>query len=159
MADGPIHACIERWHDALRGDLATGLDELLHPDCTFTSPVLFRPQHGADLTKMYLLGAYGTFNGASPAQESAASSPADADGLGTASGFRYVRRVLDGHDAVLEFEATIDGVVINGADFITCDDDGRITDFKVMIRPLRAVEKMRDLMAAMLEALPTPAEG
>ncbi|MEC9203918.1 MAG: nuclear transport factor 2 family protein, partial [Actinomycetota bacterium] len=74
------------------------------------------------------------------------------------SGFRYTKRVLDGNHAVLEFETTMDGVSVNGVDIITCDDDGLITEFKVMIRPRKAVEKVQAQMAAMLEQMP-PATG
>ena len=70
-----------------------------------------------------------------------------------ATGFRYTRQVLDGNHAVLEFETTMDGISVNGVDIITCDDDGRIVEFKVMLRPMKAVEAVRDRMAAMLETL------
>ena len=59
----------------------------------------------------------------------------------------------DGHDAVLEFETTIGGKYVNGIDLITCDDDGRIVEFKVMIRPLQAVNIVHEQMRAMLESM------
>ena len=142
-----IRATIERWHEALRGESA--FEDLLHEDCVFWSPVLFRPMEGRDLTALYLRAAYQAFPG----------DGADAtDSTDGPSGFRYTKRVLDGNHAVLEFETTMDGVSINGVDIITCDDDGLITEFKVMVRPRKAVEKVQAQMAAMLEQMP-PATG
>ncbi|HYC46626.1 MAG TPA: hypothetical protein VED01_14225 [Burkholderiales bacterium] len=69
------------------------------------------------------------------------------------SNFRYVREVIGPRDAVLEFEAEIDGIHINGVDMIHWNEDGRIDDFKVMIRPLKAVNLLHGLMRAMLEAM------
>ena len=142
-----IRTTIERWHEALRGESA--FQDLLHEDCVFWSPVLFRPMEGRDLTALYLRAAYQVFPG----------DGADAtDSTDGPSGFRYTKRVLDGNHAVLEFETTMDGVSVNGVDIITCDDDGLITEFKVMIRPRKAVEKVQAQMAAMLEQMP-PATG
>ena len=138
-----IRTTIERWHEALRGESA--FEDLLHEDCVFWSPVLFRPMEGRDLTALYLRAAYQVFPG----------DGADAtDSTDGPSGFRYTKRVLDGNHAVLEFETTMDGVSVNGVDIITCDDDGLITEFKVMIRPRKAVEKVQAQMAAMLEQMP-----
>jgi len=142
-----IRATIERWHEALRGESA--FEDLLHEDCVFWSPVLFRPMEGRDLTALYLRAAYQVFPG------DGANATNSSDGP---SGFRYTKRVLDGNHAVLEFETTMDGVSVNGVDIITCDDDGLITEFKVMIRPRKAVEKVQAQMAAMLEQMP-PATG
>ena len=66
---------------------------------------------------------------------------------------RYVGEVMSGNVAVLEFEAEIDGKYVNGVDIITCDDDGKIVEFKVMIRPLQAINAVHDAMRAMLEQL------
>ena len=138
-----IRTTIERWHEALRGESA--FEDLLHQDCVFWSPVLFRPMEGRDLTALYLRAAYQVFPG----------DGADAtDSTDGPSGFRYTKRVLDGNHAVLEFETTMDGVSVNGVDIITCDDDGLITEFKVMVRPRKAVEKVQAQMAAMLEQMP-----
>ena len=67
--------------------------------------------------------------------------------------FRYVREVVGERDAVLEFQVEIDGIVVNGVDMIRWDDDGRIVDFKVMLRPLKAINLIHQRMAAMLQAL------
>jgi hypothetical protein len=65
--------------------------------------------------------------------------------------FRYVRELIDGHEACLEFVAEIDGIVINGIDLIAFDLDWKIRDFKVMVRPLKAINKLWELMAAELQ--------
>ena len=139
-----IRTTIERWHEALRGESA--FEDLLHEDCVFWSPVLFRPMEGRDLTALYLRAAYQVFPGDGADATNSSDGP---------SGFRYTKRVLDGNHAVLEFETTMDGVSVNGVDIITCDDDGLITEFKVMIRPRKAVEKVQAQMAAMLEQMPS----
>ncbi|MDH3706833.1 MAG: nuclear transport factor 2 family protein [Acidimicrobiia bacterium] len=147
MSADPIHTCIERWHQHLRGELAGGLDAILHEDCTFVSPIVFSPQQGRELTKLYLTAAGGTLGGDEPDADAAA----DAAPIG--GSFRYVRQILEGHDAMLEFETTIDGTWVNGVDIITCDADAMITEFKVMIRPLRAINLVHEQMRAMLERL------
>jgi hypothetical protein len=105
---------------------------------------------GRDLTALYLRAAYQVFPG---------DGSDDPDPTDDSSGFRYTKRILDGNHAVLEFETTMDGVSVNGVDIITCDDDGLITEFKVMIRPRKAVEKVQAQMAAMLEQMPPPADA
>jgi hypothetical protein len=137
-----IDQVIEKWHAHLRGELEGGLDELLHDDCVFWSPIVFSGQEGKELTKLYLGAASNVL-------------PGDDAGTGGAGGgtFRYVKEVLDGNHAVLEFETTTDGIAVNGVDIITCDDDGRIVEFKVMIRPLKAINKVHEQMAAMLERM------
>lgn len=123
---------IDAWHDILaRGDLPA-LRELLAEDACFHSPVVHRPQAGRETTTLYLGAAMRIFAG---------------------SEFRYVREIIGAHDAALEFNATLDGIEINGIDLIHWNAYGRIDDFKVMIRPWKAIEKVREKMAAMLEAL------
>ena len=139
----PIHHCIERWHLHLRGQLDGGLDAMLHPDCVFFSPIVFTPQQGREVTKLYLTAAGGTLGGEDgPVGESAS------DGS-----FGYVTEILQGHHAMLEFETTVEGKYVNGVDIITCDDDAMITEFKVMIRPLQAINLVHEQMRAMLEKL------
>lgn len=148
---------LDRWYQHLRGELPGGLDELLHDDCTFWSPIVFTPQRGKELTKAYLGAAGQTLGGdddhdAEPAGD-AGDPGAHDDDRPIGGGFRYVKRVASGDHAVLEFETTMDGTYVNGVDIITFDDDGRITDFKVMIRPLQAVNKVHEAMRAMLEQM------
>ena len=66
--------------------------------------------------------------------------------------FRYVTDWLGPHSAVLEFETTCEGILINGVDMITWNAAGQITHFKVMVRPLKAVNKLHELMGRMLQA-------
>ena len=101
------------------------------------------------MTKLYLTAAYQVF----PGDEDDGASGDGTDSAGGSSAFRYTRRILDGNHAALEFETTMDGVAVNGVDLITCDAEGLIVEFKVMLRPRRAVEKVQEQMAAMLEAL------
>ena len=68
-------------------------------------------------------------------------------------GFRYTKEVLAGDTAVLEFETTVEGKYVNGVDIIRCNDEGRIVEFRVMIRPLQAVNLVHQQMAAMLERM------
>ena len=141
----PVVGAVARWHELLRGDVAAGLDALLADDVFFLSPVVFTPQRGKAITTMYLVAAYGTLGG----------SGGDGDGSG-GGGFRYVREVLGTHDAVLEFETTVDGIHVNGVDMVRVDDEGRIVEFKVMVRPLQAVHKLHEVMRAQLEAMGGP---
>ena len=149
--DDPIHGCIERWHRHLGGDLDGGLDTLLHADCVFFSPIVFTPQRGREITKLYLRAAGGTLADADPNDD---GSPIVSSGSGP---FRYVKEIRQGHHAMLEFETTVevDGEpkYANGVDIITCDDDGMIVEFKVMMRPLQAINAVHAQMAAMLERL------
>lgn len=119
------------WHAIIARRDAEALGALLADDVTFHSPVVHTPQRGKGVTTMYLTAALTVF--ATPA-------------------FRYVREVVGERDAVLEFVTEIDGVTVNGVDMIRWNDDGRITDFKVMIRPLKAINVVHQRMAAMLEA-------
>lgn len=149
----PIVGCLEKWHRHLRGELPGGLDELLHEDVVFLSPIVFTPQKGREVTKLYLMTAGGTLAPSKGADGDGASS---ADGTnakaGAGGGFRYVREIIGGHDAMLEFETSVDGKYVNGVDIICCDDEGRIVDFKVMLRPLQAINLVHEKMRAALEA-------
>ncbi len=140
-----IEKTIEKWHQHLRGELLGGLDELLADDCVFYSPIVFSPQKGKEITKIYLNAAGATFTAGSAGDSPAAKMKE--------SSFRYSKEVLSGNHAVLEFESKVGDTYINGVDIITCDDAGQITEFKVMIRPLQAVNMMHKQMAAMLEKM------
>lgn len=140
-----IDLVVARWHAYLRGELPGGLEDLLDDEVVFYSPIVFTPQQGKEITLLYLQAAAGTFGGtgAAPGREIP-----DRQG-----GFRYTKEVL-GHDtAVLEFETTMEGKYVNGVDIIRCNDEGRIVEFRVMIRPLQAVNLVHRQMAAMLSAM------
>jgi ketosteroid isomerase-like protein len=122
---------LETWHRLVRTSDPAGLWDLLAEDAVFHSPVVHTPQRGRQLAFWYLAAAFKVFFNDS---------------------FRYVREVVDGRHAVLEFQTEIDGIVVNGVDMITWNDDGRIVDFKVMLRPLKAISLIHQKMAQMLEA-------
>ena len=147
-----IEATIARWHQHLRGELPGGLDELLHDDVVFFSPVVFTPQRGKAVTKMYLEAAGATLGGDPDPAPPASTGDSGASKV-VGGKFRYVSEVMSGNHAVLEFETEMSGKYINGVDLITCDDDGKIIEFKVMIRPLQAINAVHDAMRAMLEQM------
>jgi len=147
----PIETCLATWHEFLRGD-RTALDRVLAEDVVLHSPVLFTPQAGKETVKLYLTGASMTFVGESGGS-TAGEPKRHPDGTEWDGRFRYVREVLGERDAVLEFETTMRGAYVNGVDMITCDDEGRIVDFKVMVRPQKAVEAVREMMMAALDQL------
>jgi len=142
VASDPIIAVVDKWHRHMAGKFPGGLDELLDDDCVFLSPIVFTPQVGKEMTKLYLGAAGQVFPGDSTSTAAK-----------TESSFHYVREVLAGYDAVLEFETTIDGTLVNGVDMIRCNDEGRIIEFKVMIRPLKAINLIHAQMKSMLERI------
>jgi len=147
----PIKATVHNWHLHIRGQFPGGLDALLHDDVVFFSPVVFTPQQGKEITMMYLQAAAGVFPGMNQSGAGDSSESAEAT-IGSGS-FRYTKEVASGHTAVLEFETEVEGKFVNGVDIITCDDDGMIVEFRVMIRPLQAVNAIHQNMMAMLERL------
>jgi len=144
-----IEQVIEKWHEHLRGRLPGGLDELLDDDVVFYSPIVYTPQEGKAITKLYLQAAGQTLPGDST------SASADA-GDAPKGGFRYTKTVLAGDTAVLEFETTVEGKYVNGVDIIRCNDAGRIVEIRVMIRPLQAINLVHAQMKAALERMQPP---
>ena len=138
-----IHENIKKWHDQTHGKFPGGLDALLADDIIFYSPVVFTPHEGKDLAKLYLMAAGNTFGG----------DDAKKGGDLAESSFKYTKEVLSGNQAILEFETKIEGKYINGVDIITFNDEGKISEFKVMIRPLQAVNMIHMQMQRMLEEL------
>ncbi len=122
---------IARWHRIVNERDTAGLDALLAEDAVFHSPVVHTPQVGKSVTRAYLGAALAVFGNDS---------------------FRYRRELHSEYDAVLEFELELDGIAINGVDMIRWNAEGRITEFKVMLRPLKAVTLIHEKMAAMLQA-------
>lgn len=120
---------IETWHKVFKSQELEKLDEIISDNAVFTSPVVFKPMEGKKITKMYLFAAGQSFN---------------------MDKFKYIREINDGLNSVLEFETYIDDISVNGVDMIRWDDEGKIVDFKVMIRPLKAVHKVQEKM---IEAL------
>ena len=150
-----IEQTIAKWHQHLRGELPGGLDELLHDDVVFFSPIVFTPQVGKAITTRYLQAAGQTLPGTEADSSGTGSGSGSGDAAPTAGAgsFRYTKQVLSGDVAVLEFETTVEGKYVNGVDIIRCDDDGRIVEFRVMIRPLQAINLVHRQMGAMLESM------
>jgi hypothetical protein len=126
MTPDPLAA----WHRLVRDRNVQGLDALLADGVVFHSPVVHTPQAGKAVTTQYLTAAFHVFFNET---------------------FRYVREVAGARDAVLEFQVEIDGIQVNGVDMIAWDEAGRIVDFKVMLRPLKAINLIHQKMAAMLQ--------
>lgn len=126
-ADQP--PALRSWHAvAAAGDLAL-LDALLADDVEFRSPAVFAPQKGKALTTLYLTGALAV--------------------LGPS--LRYVGEWYDERSAVLEFEADLDGVYVQGVDMLRWNTDDKLISFTVMVRPMRGLEKLIELMRRQLQ--------
>lgn len=123
---------VAAWHDIVKTHNAAALKTLLAEDVVFHSPVVHTPQIGKAITTAYLAAAVQVFGQPS---------------------FRYVREVIGERDAVLEFELEIDGIRINGVDMIWWNEAGQITRFKVMVRPLKAINLLHQKMGEMLMKL------
>jgi hypothetical protein len=122
---------LDTWHRLVDTGDSSGLNTLLAEDTVFHSPVVHTPQRGRNLAIWYLSAAFRVF-----------FNPT----------FRYVREVVGPSDAVLEFETEIDGVLVNGVDMIKWNEGGQIVEFKVMLRPLKAINLIHEKMAAMLQS-------
>ena len=125
------------WHRIVWNRDPAGLDALLDPDVVFFSPVVHAPQSGKALATMYLGAALHVFGNPT---------------------FRYVREIVGPGDAMLEFETELDGIVVNGVDILRWNDAGRVVEFKVMLRPLKAINLIHQKMAQMLEAMAAKAQ-
>jgi predicted SnoaL-like aldol condensation-catalyzing enzyme len=125
------HTGLARWHQYMMGGADPAvLSDLLADDAVFHSPVVHTPQHGKEIVMAYLVAASHV--------------------LGNDS-FHYVRELVDGDDMMLEFATELDGISINGVDIIRFNEEGKISDFKVMVRPLKAINKVWEMMAAQLQ--------
>ena len=129
-----MNTSLKNWHTFLDTKNPKILDELLANEVIFYSPIVWTPQEGKQITKLYLMAALEVFGGE------------NAD-------FRYVKQVVDNNQFILEFTTLIDGVTVNGVDMIELNDDGKIISFKVMVRPLKAINKVHEKMGEMLEKL------
>ena len=127
MAASPV---INRWHQIVNTKDTTGLNGMLADDAVFESPVVHTPQLGKAITFKYLSAALHVLNNDS---------------------FTYLNEWQAERSAVLEFQSTVEGIVVNGVDIISWNDAGLITHFKVMVRPLKAVNKLQEMMGRMLQ--------
>ena len=122
---------LAKWHELVENRDAGGLGSLLSDKVVFYSPVVHTPQVGKAMATQYLAAALHVFFNES---------------------FRYVREIAGSRDAVLEFQVEIEGISVNGVDMIKWDDEGKVVEFKVMLRPLKAINLIHQKMAAMLQA-------
>ena len=120
---------LDKWYDYMKSHDRAALWDLLHPDAVFESPVVHTPQRGRDVTFKYLSSAEKVLGG---------------------PGFRYIGEWRSANGAVLEFEKEIEGIKLNGVDIITFSEDDRIARFKVMVRPLKAINLLHRLMGEQL---------
>lgn len=123
---------IDSWHTVFKSQELDKLDKIIADNAVFTSPVVFKPMEGKEITIMYLFAAGQSFN---------------------MDKFKYIREVHDGTNSILEFETFIDDISVNGVDMIKWNNEGKIVDFKVMIRPLKAVQKVQEKMIESLNSL------
>ncbi len=123
---------LARWHAHVKNPNHQALWEMLHPDCVFESPVVHTPQEGREIVFKYL---------------------ASADKVLGGDGFTYRGEWLNANSAILEFTNIINGIKVNGIDMIFWNDVGQITHFKVMVRPLKAIQMVHQMMGEMLQQM------
>lgn len=121
---------LESWHQLIRTKDLPKLEDMLAEDAVLHSPIVHRPLAGRAIVVKYLSAAFEVF---------------------LSQDFHYIRECFNEDSAILEFETTVDDITVNGVDMIRWDENGKIVDFKVMVRPLKAVNIIHQKMAAMLE--------
>ena len=122
---------LDSWHDIIRTGDTSALETLIADDAVFHSPVVHTPQVGKAIVVKYLTAAAMVLMNDS---------------------FHYVREMVQDHEALLEFQATIDDIVINGIDHIRWNENNQIVEFKVWVRPLKAIQKLHQVMAKQLDS-------
>ena len=122
---------LDSWHDIIRNGDMSALETLIADDAVFHSPVVHTPQVGKAIVLKYLTAAAMVLINDS---------------------FHYVREMAQEQEALLEFQATIDDIVINGIDHIRWNDNNQIVEFKVWVRPLKAIQKLHQVMAKQLDS-------
>lgn len=122
------------WHQIVADSAPEKLESLLDDNAVFYSPVVHTPQKGKTITRLYLTAAFQVFFNDT---------------------FKYVREVVGDNGAILEFEVEIDGIQVNGVDMLTWNSEGKLTEFKVMLRPLKAINLIHQKMGEMLKAFQT----
>ena len=122
---------LDSWHDIIRNGDMSALETLIADDAVFHSPVVHTPQVGKAIVLKYLTAAAIVLMNDS---------------------FHYVREMAQEQEALLEFQATIDDIVINGIDHIRWNDNNQIVEFKVWVRPLKAIQKLHQVMAKQLDS-------
>lgn len=123
-------AALDSWHEIIRNGDASALDTLIADDAVFHSPVVHTPQVGKAIVVKYLTAAANVLLDES---------------------FKYLREIVDERQAMLEFQVTLDDIVINGVDYIRWNDNNQIIEFKVWVRPLKGMQKLHQAMAKQLQ--------
>ncbi len=123
---------IKEWHEIVKSGNTENLSSIIDSDCIFYSPVVFTPQKGKELTIKYLSAAALVFGDDS---------------------FKYIKEIINEKNACLEFELKLNGIEINGVDLISWNDKNKISEFKVLIRPLKGVQLIHELMGGTLEQI------
>ncbi len=127
---------IEQWHQVVRSRDLSALPELVAENAVLYSPVIHRQIAGKKMVQMYLTAAFHTFLNDT---------------------FTYITEAHaqpeTGQKVVLEFTTQINGIFVNGIDMITFDSEGKIIEFKVMVRPFKALNLINEHMMASLEKL------
>ena len=121
---------IKKWHEVVETRDFLLLDKILSEKVVFYSPVVHSPQVGKEITSIYLKAAAEVFNDRS---------------------FAYVTELIHSNNACLEFKLEIEGIYINGIDLITWNEEGKIIEFKVFIRPLKGIETIQNLMGKVIK--------
>ena len=138
---------IDKWHELTRNkdpvSYEKELDNLLDEDVIFYSPVVHTPQKGKAITKLYLMAAGGVFDFDKKSTEEKKDT----------TKFHYTKEVIQDNHACLGFETSLNGIQVNGIDLITWNEENKITEFKVLVRPLQAVNMLHQQMGEMLDAL------
>jgi hypothetical protein len=124
-----MNSNLATWHAVILNQDTKKLSEILNDNVVFHSPVVHKPQKGKQITFLYLSAAFKVFFNDS---------------------FKYVREVVNETETLLEFEVEIDGILVNGIDMISWNDEGKIIGFKVMLRPLKAVNLIHQKMGELL---------
>lgn len=125
-------SAIAQWHDVVKTGNVSLLDELLADDVVFHSPVVWTPQEGKFITRLYLSAAAEALN---------------------PEHFKYTKEIISENSACLEFETQIGEITVNGVDVISWNEDGKITEFKVLVRPLKGMQAVHQKMGEMLERM------
>ena len=134
---------IKKWHELVVTGNEDIYDEILADDVVFYSPVVHTPQKGKEITKIYLSAAGNVFG-----DNKKDSAPKE-----SFSTFKYTKEIVGKNNACLEFENTVNGIHINGVDLISWNENNLITEFRVLVRPLQAVNMLHKMMGEMLEKM------
>jgi len=124
------HEALEKWHQLIKNKTWDNLADLLDEEVVFHSPVVHTPQNGKKITEKYLTAAFYTI---------------------FTDTFKYTREIVREREAMLEFVVELDSIIVNGVDIITWNESGKIIDFKVLIRPLKGINKVKELMLQELQ--------